>query len=383
MSGKNLQTGYWHVAGEDFYSKVEAVMYATSQKADVKYIFNNSTFDNIDWSIEPSLSLRDLYYLRAQQLRDKYRKIVLFYSAGSDSHTALLAFLRQNIHIDEIVFYRADGTGVDKQESVFNIEISTVGIGVIEECLKKGIKITELNLVDAVEEAFPDEDWIFNFNEERPVPTAPLRNVLFKKWFYDNGFDQRDCAIYGLEKPRLFFQDGYWCSGFLDEALRNFNHPATHKQDYEGPVYEFFFTTPDMPEIVVKQVHDLIRHFQKMEREDPIFYDIVKDQVLTRSDDFKRTVFFPIANEVLYDGFWKEGEIFSLGKGPPTPGALFYFKDGWLYNPNSKYQTQRMHWYKGLVAAEGYIDARFKNEGSMIKGDLMGIYSNTYKVKPV
>lgn len=383
LDRNNRETGYWQVNGRDFYNKLEAALVATQYQTDIKYIFNNDVFDNINWAVEPTLSLPELYSLRAQQLRDQYRKIVLFYSGGSDSHTALLAFLRANIHIDEVVFYRADGVGVDKQASIFNVELTYVGIDVVNECHKKGIKVTELNVVDSLEDAYPDSDWIFSFDFERAVPTSSLRNHLFKKWYYENGYDQRDCAVFGLEKPRLFWKDGYWCTGFLDEAILNFNHPMCHRDDWYGPRYEFFFTTPDMPEIQVKQVHKLIQHFIQMKTEDPNYYEIVKDQVLTHTKDFKRTVFFPIANQVLYEGYWNEGEIFSLGKGPPTPGALFYFKDAWLWRPNSKYLLHRERWMNGIQQAQNQVDSKFFNGGNYIKGDMLGIYSNFYKVMPI
>lgn len=378
----NKETGYWQVNGRDFYSKVEAALAATQYKTDIKYIFNNDVFDKINWSVEPKLSLPELYSLRAQQLRDQYRKVVLFYSGGSDAHTLLLAFLRSNIHIDEVVMWRLEGVGVDKQSDLTNAEQTYVGLDIVNELHKKNIKVTEFNVLDSLEDTFPDNDWIYTFEFDRAQPGAALRNKSYKKWFYENEYDQRDCVVFGLEKPRLFLKDGYWCTGFLDEAIMSMNHPMVHRDDWYGPRYEWFFTTPDMPEIQVKQVHKLIQHFIHMKTYDSFYYELVKDQVLTHTKDFNRSVFFPIANQVLYEDFWDEGKIFTLGKGPKTPGALLYFKDAWIWSPNTKYLLHRKRWMTGVQELQNQIDPKFFNGGNYIKGDMLGMYSNFYKVMP-
>jgi diphthamide synthase (EF-2-diphthine--ammonia ligase) len=44
-----------------------------------------------------------LYDLRARQLREKYDYLILSYSGGADSHNVLMSFIKQGIHLDEIV----------------------------------------------------------------------------------------------------------------------------------------------------------------------------------------------------------------------------------------------------------------------------------------
>ena len=43
---------------------------------------------------------------RALQLRDTYPYIKFWFSGGNDSTTALNVFLKNNIHIDEIITYK-------------------------------------------------------------------------------------------------------------------------------------------------------------------------------------------------------------------------------------------------------------------------------------
>lgn len=70
---------------------------------------NNLSFHSIlehaNWETEPQESLSVLYKKRAQQIRDTYDYIVLYFSGGSDSITMLNAFMQNGIEIDEVVVY--------------------------------------------------------------------------------------------------------------------------------------------------------------------------------------------------------------------------------------------------------------------------------------
>ena len=67
------------------------------------WIFHDDAFSKYPWHIEPEASLDQLYDARARQLREKYDYVVLSYSGGSDTHNILESFIRQGLHIDEIV----------------------------------------------------------------------------------------------------------------------------------------------------------------------------------------------------------------------------------------------------------------------------------------
>jgi hypothetical protein len=58
---------------------------------------------NIDWTVEPLETFKDLCKEYAQYIRDNYDYVILYYSGGSDSTTILNTFLDNNIKIDEIV----------------------------------------------------------------------------------------------------------------------------------------------------------------------------------------------------------------------------------------------------------------------------------------
>ena len=69
-----------------------------------KAIFQvNKAFDAIDWTKEPIKSLKQLFKERAEQIRDLYDYLIIYFSGGSDSITVLNSFLDNNIPVDEVV----------------------------------------------------------------------------------------------------------------------------------------------------------------------------------------------------------------------------------------------------------------------------------------
>lgn len=65
--------------------------------------YEDSFYDTVNWKIEPSLNLKQLYKLRAEEIRGKYEYVILFLSGGVDSRNVFESFYLNNIHIDEIV----------------------------------------------------------------------------------------------------------------------------------------------------------------------------------------------------------------------------------------------------------------------------------------
>jgi len=101
---ENSKLGYYKVGDRIFHSKPQAYIYATETNIEPSWHFNNVDYAKLDWSIEPETNLRELYRIRAQQLRDKYDWIRIEASGGGDSTTAIFSFLLNGIHLDEIVF---------------------------------------------------------------------------------------------------------------------------------------------------------------------------------------------------------------------------------------------------------------------------------------
>jgi len=98
---------HYLVGGCKFYSKLQAFKAGqTIAKTDndiwdqVKFVTNFEILDN-----EPSLSVRDLYCYRAQQLRKENEYIRIWASGGADSTNVIHAFHEANVKPNEIATY--------------------------------------------------------------------------------------------------------------------------------------------------------------------------------------------------------------------------------------------------------------------------------------
>jgi hypothetical protein len=99
--------GYYEVGDKIYFNKIEAVRAASQTKQQLVWHFHDDVFGKFDWSIRPQGTLRDLYRERAQQIRDKYDYIIIYFSGGADSWTVLNSFLANGIHVDEVFTHAA------------------------------------------------------------------------------------------------------------------------------------------------------------------------------------------------------------------------------------------------------------------------------------
>jgi len=100
----NPKLGYYKLGDKTIFGKVEALMEATRTGVFPEWHFNRPVFNKIKWQEAPAVALKELYRIRAQQLREKYDWIRIEASGGGDSTTAIYSFLLNGIHLDEVVF---------------------------------------------------------------------------------------------------------------------------------------------------------------------------------------------------------------------------------------------------------------------------------------
>lgn len=89
-----------------FPVKLDALLYQqTLPHATVYFNWYDDMFAKFAYYTEPAETLAELQRKRAQDIRNRYDYVRFWFSGGSDSTTALNAFMDNNIHIDEIVLY--------------------------------------------------------------------------------------------------------------------------------------------------------------------------------------------------------------------------------------------------------------------------------------
>lgn len=103
--------GHYLVNGEVYYDKAAALI-ASKSMSKVKWNMFDGLTDTVDWTKEPANDLDDLYARRVRQLRNDYDWLALHYSGGSDSQNVLESFIKNGIHLDEVILR---GTNLDEE----------------------------------------------------------------------------------------------------------------------------------------------------------------------------------------------------------------------------------------------------------------------------
>lgn len=260
--------GYYTVGDFKTYSKLEAIELHQKINVHPNWHFNDAVFSNFDWTIEPTSSLKDLYAMRARQLREQYDYIVLCYSSGSDSQNILKTFIENNIHLDEIAsFWSLEG---DKTyDSNFNQEIYECAIptalSIIDQ--HRSIKHRVIDFSEIIAKIFADPnikfDFIYQCNAMFP-PNSHARGYLREyvddyKNIIDSG--KRLCFLYGGDKPRIFLEHGKYCLRFID-LIDGCVSPRTQILNRPWEHDELFYWSPDLPQLIAKQAHTVIKYLR-------------------------------------------------------------------------------------------------------------------------
>lgn len=249
--------GFYQVGDYKTYSKLEAIELHTKTGIHPSWNFNQEFFCSVDWKHEPEETLSELYKQRAQQIRDKYDYLVLFYSGGADSKNILNTFIDNNIKLDECASFWAQEADRNL-DSHFSKEVARV---VIPEMSKyKSIRHRLIDLTDITNTVMNDPnikfEWIY-FVNNMFSPNNYVRNRLRRlipdyKTMIDSG--KSVCFIWGSEKPRVTFENGKYSLRFQD-FIDNCVSPYLQQYSLPGEYDELFYWSPDFIKGLKKQAH--------------------------------------------------------------------------------------------------------------------------------
>ena len=298
----NKKLGYYSIGKVDFESKIRACMFASSiisklqkkidPKSIVNWVFNDQVFENYSWSQEPEDSLDCLYDKRAKQLRDTYDYIVISYSGGADSHNMLMAFLRQDLFVDEIIVTHMnkamnDYAIIDPSEKsakyAYSSEYALQTIPRLKEIsnLSPQTKIRIFDVSDSVFNAFArhkDESWVFHVKEElNPVDASRYNYLQFPEFKKQLDFSKKIAIILGVDKPKIEIDENsqtyYIC---FQDRLANISPVGEYAKDYTNTTIEYFYWSPDACDLLCKQAHTIVKWlkmnpgFKKFFLENPV-----------------------------------------------------------------------------------------------------------------
>lgn len=354
---QNPRLGYYQVSDKIFYSKPEALIEATRVNHWPEWKFNIKTYAGLDWAQEPAQDLRELYRRRAQQLRDQYDYIRLECSGGSDSTTVAFSFLLNGIHLDEVIFRypKLGEKGVSGDASNTKAENTLSEYEFAAKPLLHWIRTNFPNTVVRehdfsenmlAQEATRNESWVFRTRDWfQPAHGDKYDqfNVPEHRVIADSG--KKICVLLGIEKPRVCLINQDWYCYFSD-VQANSAHPIVG--DYTNITNEYFYWTPDMPEITVKQAH-MVRHWF-----DHAYNSQLKNLLEWPNYSIsKRTAYESLVKSIIYPDY--DQETWQTAK----PTDSFYNEmDTWFYTNFAETKLYTA-WLRGLEFLVDKIDPKF------------------------
>jgi hypothetical protein len=247
--------GVWEVQDSTFEKKYDALVYATEINAPVNFNFFNDVWDNFDKKLLGTVPLQELYKQRAQQLRNKYDYLILYYSGGSDSYNILRTFLDNGIKIDEICVKWATKV-LERERNIYTPNTEDTSAynylsewdyaikPVLDELAKTNPEI-KIEIVNWMDDRFlKDPHAMFDFVNhwhDIELPSLATWSPSEAKLIAEG---KTVGNIYGVDKPYVIFGE--------KETLMYFSDACT-AMGPPNPInptgVEFFYWAPDLPHL--------------------------------------------------------------------------------------------------------------------------------------
>jgi hypothetical protein len=354
MFEENPKLGFYTVGNKKYYSKPQALVDATITGHFPQWDFNKDVFDSYPWHIEPETNLLELYRLRAQQLREKYDYIRLEFSGGGDSTTVLYSFLHNGIHLDEVVFRYPKTGDKNVSDDPFNTKPENTlseyryAAKPLLEWVATHHPKTKITFhdysIDMLNSRL-DESWVFQ-TRDYFQPGHPFKHsataVDQHKRYLDQG--KQVCILWGIDKPKICIKDKKWYLYFMD-VQANCANPDLG--GYTNATNDYFFWAPDMPELLAKQAHTVVKWFMIPQNQHL--------QHLTRWPNYsfaQRTAFEHVIKPLIYPEY--DMTLFQTSK--PT-NSFYNEMDYWFYQ-----NFQDTHVWKSWQAGLNYLVSNIDNK---------------------
>lgn len=267
-----------------FNFKADALLFKKKlPHATVYFHWYENEMSKIDWSKEPAESYQELCKQRAQELRDTYDYVRLWYSGGSDSHSALMSFVNNNIHIDEIVILLFPDQNVSNmaQDSTAN-EVLIAAFPQLKTVIRLLPK-TKITIVDADENDIAT--WFGSTSKDITTIDSldgdgAAQFFLDVNWGVSKILAQTDlnnwCDVHGGTKAKVFKNQDKWYSYFVDSGTSTF---------YMSDRSEDFFISRNIPKLFLKTVYNYKKYHESNQS----------------SDHFVNTMYADMSNHAAYN----------------------------------------------------------------------------------
>lgn len=243
-----LERPYWTVDGRRFYNQFETwLAIGSGDPSRAHFNFFDEVYERLDWTKQPSESWDSLVHKRCLQLRLKYSHLCLLYSGGRDSHHILRSFAKFKIPIDEIII----------NDFVFNKfkhpEVDAWMMPLAQQYVKNhnaNCKITRIIVGKDAYETYFNETWSEAKCMSGMRGQYQPGNHAWLVEKYLTSLTSGSGVIMGVDKPRLYYENGWIVNKFVDIIFDWATFPYSN--------FEFFYLSPELPELHVKQCHMII-----------------------------------------------------------------------------------------------------------------------------
>lgn len=245
---------YWTVDGQVYYNQFSAwLAVGSGNTSRAKFHIYDQAYDRLDWTQEPNQTWDELVRVRCLQLRSQYKHLCLLYSAGRDSHHILRSFANNGIHLDEIIV-------VDHTLSPLkHPEVNAWMLPLAQQYVKNYNPACRISQIDVDRSSFDDfftESWTENsvmagMNGQFQPANYPWLVTHYLGHRMPSGAG----IITGVDKPRLMLSGGWIQSVFYDTMFDWYSSPNL--------AFEYFYITPNLPELYVKQCHMVVNWWQQ------------------------------------------------------------------------------------------------------------------------
>ena len=357
------QFGYYLCGNLKTYSKIEALEHAHLINTPIQWIFNDAVFSTHPWHIDTQEDIKKLYKKRAEQIREKYDYIVIWYGGGADSFTVVNSFRENNIHVDEIAQYHAY-EGEKTWNCYMNKEVKDVAIPQTLEFLKS-MPHTKHRLVDytsIIKSVYSEDDNKFNFIYKANKSFGP--DQLARTYFREKILDYRNiiasgkklCFVWGCDLPPVVYDEtnDYYYLQFRDIIDGAAVGPRTQMLGRQEEHDELFYWSPDAMDLMARQAHIIMNYLRNPPKQDLDSLYLSTDYntyAMSYSGGYiplkNRRASTKVKDQLYFltqSGFqrllypdWKI-ETFSLGK---QAGTIFNLRDRWWFDAHQN-QDQKL-----------------------------------------
>ena len=375
MTYRYHNKGVYRANGKPFFNKLEAILEVNANPGTwVEWDYHDAVFGQHQWDIEPIFDLKELYRQRALQLREAYDHVVLFYSGGVDSWNILKTFIDNNIPLDEIYMFGAfeaeekqySTLGFDRDPGYYTREVKQSLPLVKKLVADKKIKVNVYDWTRHIIEAANDPDWIWTAGV-RFDPTCMVRSKFHKIFREHNELlhkGKKVGFVYGVDKPRLLRDDNTIYFAFLDVIMTTGTVPTNDIMGEYWENDEYFYWTPNMPELAIKQSHVVVNWLKANNQ-----INLVKHT--KNIESFHDELYYNEVNRCIYAD-WNPG-TWQIRK--PT-GAIYNELSKWFLDSQLE---ARLKWENSLWELERVCGQKWFNNNTVREG-LRGHVSPMYKI---